>query len=256
MAAFDTALLRVQRDGGQLLPDRINALARAQHHIFRQTLLTPGHTLSLFVRQIAHGNIACASMRHLAGEAFSDSAYCQARSRLPLGLIEAVQRLVVDEARHELDASDDIGGEAYRWRGHRIHVLDGSGDTMPDTPELRRHYGVPQPCRDGLGFPTSHLLLLMDQRSGLFIDCVDHPMYTSDVSDTPRMHERLGPGDVLLADDSFSGYAHLALVLQAKLHVSCRCITAASWTSHPIAPTPIHARARAPSAAASRVHAC
>jgi hypothetical protein len=64
----------------------------------------------------------------------------------------------------------------------------------------------------------SHLLLLMDQHSGLFIDCVDHPMYSSDVSDTPRMHQHLHEGDVLLADDAFSGYAHLALVLQAKLH--------------------------------------
>jgi hypothetical protein len=71
MAAFDLALARVQRDV-QLPAERIDQLARARHHTFRRTLLTPGHTLSLFVRQIAHGNVACASMWHLAGEAFSD----------------------------------------------------------------------------------------------------------------------------------------------------------------------------------------
>lgn len=217
MAAFDLALARVRRDG-RLPAEWIDQLARVQRHPFRQTLLTPGHTLSLFVRQIACGNLACASMRHLAEEAFSDSAYCQARARLPLELIQGVQRRLVEQARRDLDDGDDAGGEAYRWRGHRIHVLDGSGDSMPDTPELRRHYGVPRPCREGLGFPASHLLLLMDQRSGLFVDCVDHPVYTSDVSDAPRMHQQLCGGDVLLADDAFAGYAHLALVLQAKLH--------------------------------------
>ena len=41
---------------------------------------------------------------------------------------------------------------------------------MPDTPQLRDHYGVPSGCRPGLGFPTSHLLLLMDHRSGLLVD--------------------------------------------------------------------------------------
>lgn len=79
MAAFDLAPARVQRDS-QLLAERIDQLARAQHHTFRRTLLTPGHTLKLFVRQIAHGNVACASMCYLAGEEFSDSAWCQARA--------------------------------------------------------------------------------------------------------------------------------------------------------------------------------
>lgn len=218
MAAFDLALARVQQDGLELLPERINALARADHHIFRDTTLTPGKTLALFARQIAHGNIACSAMHHLAGEEFSDAAWCQARARLPLQLIERVQRLLIDGARRELDISDDVGAEAYRWRGHRLHVVDGSSDSMPDTPPLREHYGVPSGCREGLGFPTSHLLLLMDHRSGLFIDCIDGPMVTSDLSQTPALHAHLQAGDVLLGDVAFAGWAHLALILQANLH--------------------------------------
>jgi hypothetical protein len=218
MAAFDLALARVQQDRIELLPAHIDALARAQDHIFRDTTLTPGNTLTLFVRQIAHGNVACSAMRHLAGEEFSDSAWCQARSRLPLELITHVQRLLIERAREELDLTDDAGDGSYRWRGHRVHIIDGSSDSMPDTPPLRAHYGVPCGCREGLGFPTSHLLLLMDQRSGLFIDCIDGPMNTSDISQTPALHEHLAGGDVLLGDDAFSGYAHLALILQANLH--------------------------------------
>ena len=53
--------------------------------------------------------------------------------------------------------------------------MDGSSDSMPDSPELRDYYGVPSGCRAGLGFPTSHLLLMMDHRSDLWVDCVDAP---------------------------------------------------------------------------------
>ena len=219
MAAFDRALSRVRQDCPELDPDRINQLARQQEHTFRNTTLTPGKTLTLFARQVAQGNIACASVRHLADKKFTDSAWCQARSRLPIELIEQVQRSMVQTARRELDQTDDAGDGAYRWRGHRVYVVDGTGDSMPDTPQLREHYGVPGECKEGLGFPTSHLLLLMDQRSGLFIDCVDNPLGTSDLSQAQSMYRHMEAGDVLLGDHGFSGWGHFALILQAGLNV-------------------------------------
>ena len=84
---------------------RINQLARAGRHVFRQTTLTPGNTLRLFAQQIACGNIACSAVHHLAGEAFSDAAWCQARERLPIELIEQVHRVLIDQTRRELDHS-------------------------------------------------------------------------------------------------------------------------------------------------------
>lgn len=220
MAAFDLALSCI-RDGSHdlLRPDALNQLAGEMGHDFRNTALTPGNTLRLFAQQIAGGNVACSAMRHLAGDDFTDSAWCQARKRLPIGLIRACHRTVVDHARREWDSDNDKDGNGGRWRGHRVYVVDGTSDSMPDTPELRQHYGVPSGCRDGLGFPTSHLLLLMDHASGLMIDCSDSPMKTSDLSQTPPMHAHLSAGDLLLGDVAFSGWAHLALILQAKLHV-------------------------------------
>ncbi len=219
MAAFDLALTCI-RDGADdlLLPERINQLALAQGHSFRNTTLTPGNTLRLFVQQVAHGNVACSAVRHLAGEDFSDSAWCQARTRLPMELIQQVHHDIVDQGRRELSSADGVGDASYRWRGHRLHVIDGSSDSMPDTVELRDHYGVPAACAPGLGFPTSHLLLLMDHRSGLLIDCHDAPGDTHDASVAWRMHGHLQAGDILLGDDAFSSYVHLALLLQANLH--------------------------------------
>jgi Transposase DDE domain len=219
MAAFDLALSRVRDDSDHFLPpERTNQLARSSGHVFRDTKLNPGTTLRLFAQQIANGNIACSAMTHLAGFDFSDTAWCQARQRLPIELIQQVYREMIDDARCELNQTNDVGEGDYRWHGHRTFVVDGSTDSMSDTPELREHYGVPLPCRPGLGFPMSHLLLLMDHRSGLVIDCVDSPMYTSDMSQTAPMHGHLNKGDIIIADDAFAGWAHLALILQAHLH--------------------------------------
>ena len=93
MAAFDLALARVRSGTEDLLtPGPINQLARAAGLDFRNTTLTPRNTLRLSVQQIAHGNVACTAVRHLAGEEFTDSAWCQARQRLPLELIAQVHR--------------------------------------------------------------------------------------------------------------------------------------------------------------------
>jgi hypothetical protein len=95
MAAFDLALSRLRQGADDfLLPARINQLARAQGHLFRQTTLDPGNTLRLFAQQVANGNIACSAVHHLAGVDFSDTAWCQARQRLPMELIEQVHRTV------------------------------------------------------------------------------------------------------------------------------------------------------------------
>jgi hypothetical protein len=219
MAAFDLALARVQQDSDHLLlPAHINQLAREGGHVFRQTTLTPGNTLRLFARQIANGNIACSAVHHLTDDEFSDTAWCQARQRLPMELIERVHRQFIDQTRKELNLTDDVGGGPYRWRGHRLHVVDGTTDSMPDTPTLRAHYGVPSPSREGLGFPAAHLMILMDHRSGMLIDCHDTHVDTHDASVVSKVHRHLEAGDVLLGDDAFGSYTHLALLLQANLH--------------------------------------
>lgn len=219
MAAFDLALSCVRNGTDDfLLPQRINQLATEGGHPFRRTTLDPGNTFRLFARQIAEGNIACASVHHLTDTTFSDTAWCQARKRLPMELIQRVHQSLIDDTRLELDQLGNAGDEQYRWRGHRLHVVDGTTDSMPDSPPLRRHYGVPGSRRTGLGYPTSHLLLMMDHRSGLLIDCHDSPVNTHDASVVCQTHQQLQPGDVLLGDDAFSSYVHLALLQQAKLH--------------------------------------
>src|SRR5205823_6586631 len=81
----------------------------------------------LFLQQVLHGNTAVGHLRHLSGLDFTDSAYCQARQRLPVGFFQRLHQAVLAPCRRQ----------ASRWHGHRVYVLDGSSFSMPDTPGLR-----------------------------------------------------------------------------------------------------------------------
>jgi hypothetical protein len=189
-------------------------------HDWRDRELDPATTVALFVQQVAHGNCPCAEVRHLprpgraAGTAggFTASAYCQARARVPLGVYQALLGEVSDAAAGRTREAGHL------WRGHRTFHIDGSTFSMPDTAELRAAFGQPSGQADGCGFPTAHLLVLFSAATGLLVDAAAGPLRTGDVSGAPDLHPDLDAGDVLIGDDTFGTYAHLALLLRAKLH--------------------------------------
>ena len=193
----------------------IEAVCEELGHVWRDRTLDPATTIALFVQQVLHGNCPCAEVRHLpaCGRAsFTPGAYCQARARLPLGVYRSLLTRVVDAVLpHTLDAR-------HRWRGHRVFHVDGTTFSMPDTPELQRAFGQPAGQRPGCGFPAAHLLVLFSASTGLLLDTAAGPLFTGDVGVAAQMHPLLDDGDVLVGDDSFGSFAHIALLLRAKLH--------------------------------------
>jgi Transposase DDE domain len=214
MASIAAALGRIKRDPlGVIKPAVVRELCAELHYdAWRERRLDPAVTLALFVQQVVHGNTACAAVRHLAGERFTASAWCQARARLPLEVYQAMLARVCDAA---LPRTRD---PAHLWHGHRTFHVDGSTFSMPDTPELRRAFGVPGGQAAGCGFPVAHLLVLFNAATGLLLDAFAAPLRTGDVSQASEYLAHLDAGDLLIGDDSFSGWAHIALLLQANLH--------------------------------------
>jgi hypothetical protein len=97
----------------QLQPEAImGACEEAGYTSWRDRVLTPVTTIQLFLFQILHGNTACTHLPHLSGIRFSASAYCQARTKLPLDLFGLLlTRLCASVQPHVSDAG--------RWHGHR-----------------------------------------------------------------------------------------------------------------------------------------
>jgi hypothetical protein len=96
--------------------------------------------------------------------------------------------------------------------------MDGSSFSMPDTPELQKHFGQSGAQQPGCGFPVAHWLTMFDARSGLLVRQLALPLRTHEMSQVATLHPELNAGDVLVGDTAFASYAHLALLSRQKLH--------------------------------------
>jgi hypothetical protein len=200
----------------QLQPEAIiGACEEAGYTSWRDRVLTPVTTIQLFLLQILHGNTACSHLPHLSGIRFSASAYCQARTKLPLDLFGLLlTRLCASVPPHV--------SEEGRWHGHRTFFVDGSGCSMPDTPLLQQTFGQPTVQRPGCGFPVARLLGLFHAGTGLLMKLVVAPLCTHDLAHVQKVHPTLAPDDVLVADRGLCSFAHLALLVHAGVDAVLR----------------------------------
>ena len=194
----------------------IERACRHAGHSWRSCGLTPTALVHWLLIQVLHGNTALNHISLLAGRAFTASAICQARARLPLAVLQAILKALVTS----LDpATRDEDG---RWNGHRVSLADGSAFSMPDTPELQAHFGQPGAQKPGCGFPVAKILALFHARSGLLIAVFATPLRTHEMAQVRRLHPQLQVGDVLVGDRGFCSYAHLALLVARGVHAVLR----------------------------------
>src|SRR6266550_418176 len=201
-----------QRALWQLDEAQVERMCQEKGHHFRDVKLPPGKTLRCFGWQMLMGNVTCDAVVHHANGAFSASAYCQARQRFPLEVLKEVSAGIVKQAM-ALSAS----GSEHLWRGHRTFRIDGSSTRLPDSQEVRQHFGCSGNCKPGCGYPTGHLLLLVGA-SGVGIDCICSPLRTGDMTHASKMHQHLQRGDVLIGDGLFSTFCHLHMLKIQQLH--------------------------------------
>jgi hypothetical protein len=209
---LQTALQQIQHDLAQVLdPAQITAACAAVGHRFRQRLLDPVTTIHLFVLQILKGNFAAARLKEFTTKVFTEAAYCKARMRLPLAVLQTLLRSVGTAVQPLLD---DTG----RWHGHRTFHIDGSSFSMPDTPALQTEFGQPGNQKAGCGFPVAHLLALFHAGTGFVLQVLAAPLRTHDLAQTALLHPELATGDLLVGDRAFGSFAHLAHLVRRGLH--------------------------------------
>jgi Transposase DDE domain len=214
---ISTILSALRQDlAAQLGHDVISAACQAAGHTWCDScLLTPAAIIHWFLLQVLHGNTALTHVSLMAGRAFSASAFCQARARLPLAVFRALLREMV---RALIPDTEAIG----RWRGHRTWLVDGSSFSMPDTPALQAHFGQPGNQKKGCGFPVARLLALFHAGTGLLLEVAAAPLRSHEMSGIAGLLPLLTAGDVLVADRGFCSFAHLALLMGRGVHAVFR----------------------------------
>lgn len=187
-----------------LSPRTIQDACLQAGHTWRVRVLDPVTTIWMFALQVVHGNTACNHVvRLMPGVTATDSAYCQARQRIPLAAFQALFKLVTRRLIRSIDGALD------RWHGHRVFMIDGSSCSMPDTPSLQAAFGQPTGQKKGCGFPIATIVALF-HRSGLLVDMLIEPLYSSEARLAPRLFKWLRRNDLLVGDRAFASYVILA----------------------------------------------
>jgi hypothetical protein len=209
-------LARLRQDlAACLSPEAIRQACRDEGHHWRDRALGPVATVFLFLLQVLNGNTACQHVVHFARWSASASAYCQARKRLPLGVLHRLLERVAASVR-------GATAEAALWLGHRVWIVDGSSFSMPDTPGLQAAFGQPAGQRPGCGFPVAKWLALFDVATGMLLRSATAPLRSHEMARCAAISDELEPGDVVLGDRGFCSYAHLALLVGRGLHAVLR----------------------------------
>src|SRR4051812_44103101 len=207
-----TILQRLRQDLAAVLARHsIEDACRREKYTGRKRLLDPPLTIYLFLLQILHGNTACQHVAPFGEWAFTKSAYCQARARLPLAVFHRLLEMGAAAFRAGIEGDS-------RWFGHRVWRVDCSRFSMPDTPELQRHFGQPGGQRKGCGFPVAKGRALFDLTTGMLLRTATAPLRTHDRAQAPAISRELEPGDLVLGDRGFCSYAHLGILTQRQLH--------------------------------------
>jgi len=193
----------------------VHDACRLAGHTWRDCLLTPVAILRWFVVQVINGNTALAHVSLLAGRSFTDSAFCQARARLPLAAYRAVLRGQVKALAPDTRAQGT-------WRGHRTFLVDGSSFSMPDAPELRARFGTSGRAKPGCSFPVARIVALFHAGTGLLLEVVAAPLRAHEMAAVGGMHAHIGPGDVLVGDRGFCSFLHLAMLAARGAHAVIR----------------------------------
>jgi hypothetical protein len=195
----------------ELDDEAIRTACRETGHHWRERQLGPVTTFKMFLLQILFGNVACNGVPHLAGINVTGSAYCDARARLPLA---ALQTLLTRCTRQMAKAAEGTS----RWLGHRLLLIDGSGFSMPDSPQLGAYFGHSSNQQPGCGYPTARWMAVMHFGSGLIEKVLVGPYRSHDYGRIKQVHPELQAGDVLVGDRAYSSFVHLALLVSRGVH--------------------------------------
>lgn len=203
-----------------LTEQQVQQAIREEHVRFRDRLFNPAVTLWMFLSQVLDTAHCCrqAVARFLAwrlGQGLAPcsadtSAYCKARGRLPEAVIA---RLV----RQTGQRTPDDMPTAWRWAGRTVKVVDGSTVSMPDTPANQQAFPQSRAQKAGVGFPLVRMVVLFSLAVGTALDAAFGPYRGKQTGESAlfrQLHDRLEPGDILLADRYYCSFWELALVRQ------------------------------------------
>lgn len=213
-ASFESkSLLELGTLLGKFFPqDKIFAKSRKGSGS-RERTYTPQVTFWAFFHQVITRGMPCrdavrkvqalCASKGLAIPDESTSAYCQARSRLDNDrLLEAHSHLA-----GLLDARTP---SSELWCGRVVKMVDGTGLSMPDTPENQKEWPQNASQKPGCGFPQMKVVGCFSLAHGGLLAWTESDQFHHDSKAWRGLWDTFEKGDIALCDRGFNSYDAMA----------------------------------------------
>jgi len=200
--------------------DMVRSALAEEGVTFNQSIYTPLVTLGVFLSQVLDPDHSCrAAVARLIvwlsinGRnpcAPETGCYCDARRRLPLGVIMRLVRQTAQEIE---------GGapEGWLWEGRHVVLVDGTTASMPDTEENQAAYPQSKAQGIGLGFPLVRMVALIALAAGVVRDLALGPYQGKETGETAlfrTLWDGLKAEEIVLGDRCFASFFGIAGLTQ------------------------------------------
>jgi hypothetical protein len=186
----------------------------------RERQFPPTETLSMFLAQAMREDRSCqkavndaAVKRVVSGLSPCSTAtggYCQARKRLPLEMVSTLTCYTGELMNSKVP-------QQWRWHGKRVHLIDGTTTTAPDTVANQAIYPQQSLQKPGLGFPLVRIVGIICLSSGAVLNASlggYSGKGSSEQTLLRGMLDTFSHGDLVMGDAFFATYFLLASLLE------------------------------------------
>lgn len=191
----------------------------------RERIFTPELTILGFLSQVISADPSCQlAVSQIIAYLVSNgkkvpsantSAYCQARSRLPIEVISSAAKEIAQELENK--TPDD-----WLWRNRHVKIADGTTLSMPDTQANRAIYPQMRTQKPGVGFPIMRVVGIFSSATGCIIDCATS-VYAGKGTGEPTLIRQLlhnfNQGDIFIADTCYCSYFLISLLINKGVDV-------------------------------------
>ncbi len=214
----------------QLLPfheildaDTVRSALAAERVKFKDRIYTPFVTLCLFLSQVLDPDHSCRAavarlivwlaINHRKPCAPETNSYCDARRRLPLGVIVRLVRQTAQKV--------DAGANAdWLWKGRKVSLVDGTTASMPDTVQNQQAFPQANTQGIGLGFPVVRMVGIISLATGVVRDLALGPYKGKETGETALFRtllDGLEAGEIMLGDRCYASFFMIADLMQRNV---------------------------------------
>ena len=184
-----------------LLPSQTGALSRRR-------LFSKENTFWAFLSQILDADGGCqevvrkiqavAALKSTSIPSSSTAAYCKARQKFKSSELENIFSHTSFRSQQEIESS--------QFNNRRVVVVDGTGVSMPDTPENQTTWPQQKNQTPGCGFPQARICACFCLHTGILLSYKLGNKKSSELPLLRKQSKTFKEGDIFLGDKGFCSY--------------------------------------------------